>query len=55
MRTYKFSLPLSALLLLVACNASARQLPSAIATDPPPDKDFPASMEAPDIRATAPG
>ena len=51
MRTYKFSLPLSALLLLVACNASARQLPSAIATDPPPDKDFPASMEAPDIRS----
>ena len=49
MRIYKFSLPLSALLLLVACNTSAQQLPSAIATDPPLDKDFPASMEAPDI------
>jgi dipeptidyl aminopeptidase/acylaminoacyl peptidase len=49
MRTYKFSLPLSALLLLVACNTSAQQLPSAITTDPLPDKDFPAIMEAPDI------
>jgi len=49
MRTYKFSFPLSALLLLVAGNASAQQLPSAIATDAPPDKDFPAIMEAPDI------
>jgi uncharacterized protein len=49
MRTYQFSLSLSVLLLLVGCNASAQLLPSAIATDPPPDKDFPASMEAPDI------
>ena len=49
MRTYKFSLPLSVLLLLVACNASAQQLPSAITTDPLPDKASPAIMEAPDI------
>ena len=49
MRTCKFSLPLSVLLLLVACNASAQQLPSAITTDPLPDKASPAIMEAPDI------
>jgi Dipeptidyl aminopeptidases/acylaminoacyl-peptidases len=49
MRTCKFSFPLSALLLLLACNASAQQLPSAITTDALPDKDFPAIMEAPDI------
>ena len=49
MLTYKFSLPLSVWLLLVACNASAQQLPSAITTDPLPDKASPAIMEAPDI------
>jgi len=29
--------------------ASAQQVPQAIATDPPADKEFPAAMEAPDI------
>ncbi|HEY1471834.1 MAG TPA: alpha/beta fold hydrolase [Candidatus Acidoferrum sp.] len=48
MRTHK-SLCLSALLILLTANAFAQQLPSAITTDPPPDKTFPAIMEAPDI------
>ena len=40
---------LSALLLLLACNAFAQQLPSAITSDPAPDKEYPAGVEAPDI------
>jgi pimeloyl-ACP methyl ester carboxylesterase len=46
---HKSVLHLSALLLLLSCNACAQQLPAAIATDPAPDKDFPASMESPDV------
>ena len=34
---------------VVATNASAQNVPAAITTDPPRDKDFPAAMEAPDI------
>lgn len=40
---------LSAIALLGAVDASAQQLPSALTTDPPPDKEFPPTMEAPDI------
>jgi uncharacterized protein len=45
----KFALAFSALFLVLSFRASAQQLPSAITTDPPPDKAFPAIMEAPDI------
>ncbi|HTT33900.1 MAG TPA: alpha/beta fold hydrolase [Methylomirabilota bacterium] len=38
-----------ALLLLSAFSAAAQNLPLAVTTDPAPDKDFPPSMEAPDI------
>ena len=48
MRNHKFARVLC-LVLLLACNAFAQQLPSAITTDPLPDKAFPAIMEAPDI------
>jgi uncharacterized protein len=36
-------------LVLAAFTASAQNVPAAINTDPPRDKDFPAMMEAPDI------
>lgn len=41
-----------ALLLIAAASAlgaQAQQIPAAITTDPPPDKEFPATSEAPDI------
>ena len=40
---------LSAISLLGGFASSAQQLPSALTTDPPPDKEFPPTMEAPDI------
>jgi len=49
MLNYKSALAFSALFLVLAFRASAQQLPSAITTDPPPDKAFPATMDAPDI------
>jgi len=49
MSLHKTALRLSALLLLLTCKALAQQLPAAITTDSPPDKDYPATMEAPDI------
>jgi dipeptidyl aminopeptidase/acylaminoacyl peptidase len=45
----KFSLRLLLLLVLLACHTRGQQLPAAITTDPAPDKNFPATMEAPDI------
>jgi dipeptidyl aminopeptidase/acylaminoacyl peptidase len=45
----RYRLRVSALLLCLAGSAFPQQLPSAIATDPPADRDFPAAMEAPDI------
>lgn len=48
MRTYKTAWCLL-LLLVLAGSGFAQQLPSAITTDPPPDKDYPAGVEAPDI------
>jgi dipeptidyl aminopeptidase/acylaminoacyl peptidase len=48
-RTACLCLLLSAIALLGAVDASAQQLPSALTTDPPPDKEFPPTMEAPDI------
>jgi len=48
MFTYRSGRLIAALLLL-ACNSLAQQVPSAITTDPPPDTDFPATLEAPDI------
>lgn len=39
------------LLLFIAAPALAQQIPSAITTDPPPDKDFPTATEAPDIQS----
>jgi len=35
--------------LLSALAAPAQQLPPALTTDPPPDKEFPAAVEAPDV------
>jgi len=35
--------------LFSALAASAQQLPPALTTDPPPDKEFPAAVEAPDV------
>ena len=49
MPAHKFAFAFSALFLVLAFRTSAQQLPSAITTDPPPDKAFPATMEAPDI------
>ena len=40
---------LSAIALLGGFAASAQQLPSALTTDPAPDKEFPPTIEAPDI------
>jgi len=40
---------LSAIAFLGSVAASAQQLPLALTTDPPPDKEFPPTMEAPDI------
>jgi uncharacterized protein len=37
------------LALILCAPAVAQQIPEAITTDPPRDKDFPAAMEAPDI------
>lgn len=49
MSTCKSLLCFSLLLLAVAHNSTAQQLPSAITSDPAPDKDYPAVVEAPDI------
>ena len=49
MSTCKSLLCFSLLLLAVAHNSTAQQLPSAITSDPAPDKDYPAAVEAPDI------
>jgi len=40
---------LTGIALLGAVATSAQQRPSALATDPPPDKEFPAAPEAPDV------
>lgn len=40
---------MGACLLTCAMGARAQKVPAAITTDPPPDKSFPAGMEAPDI------
>ena len=40
---------LFAIAILGTVATSAQQLPSALTTDPPPDKEFPPTMEAPDI------
>ena len=37
------------LLLFGTASALAQQVPSAISSDPPPDKEFPAAVEAPDV------
>lgn len=49
MLNHKFALAFSTLCLILAFRLSAQQLPSAITTDPLPDKAFPAIMDAPDI------
>jgi len=47
---YRFSASLIATCLCLAAGAAcSQQVPQAIATDPPADKEFPAAMEAPDI------
>jgi len=45
----KSALRLFTLLLFLDGNSLAQQVPSALTSDPPPDRDFPASLEAPDI------
>jgi uncharacterized protein len=49
MRIHKIASGVLSVLLVLAGNVLAQQLPSAISTDPPPDKDYPAGVEAPDI------
>jgi pimeloyl-ACP methyl ester carboxylesterase len=49
MLKYTVSLFLAAIALLGPATTSAQQLPPALTTDPPSDKEFPATMEAPDI------
>lgn len=49
MPKYKSHLLFCALLLFGLASANAQQVPAAIFTDPAPDKEFPATMEAPDI------
>jgi dipeptidyl aminopeptidase/acylaminoacyl peptidase len=49
MEIRKLSLHLTAALLLLGGDARAQQLPAAITTDPPRNREFPTSMEAPDI------
>jgi pimeloyl-ACP methyl ester carboxylesterase len=40
---------LCSIVLFWATAVPAQQVPSAVSSDPPPDKDFPASMDAPDV------
>lgn len=49
MHKHKFATVSAVVLLLISYAAKAQQLPSAITTDPAPDKEYPAAMEAPDI------
>jgi acetyl esterase/lipase len=49
MRFTKICIPVGALLLYLACPTFGQQVPPAITTDSPHDKNFPAAMEAPDI------
>lgn len=49
MPIHKLVLLLTAMLFPLASSAFSQRLPSAITTDPAPDKDYPAAMEAPDI------
>jgi acetyl esterase/lipase len=44
-----FTIAAFALPLALTINAQAQDVPTAITTDPPRDKDFPATTEAPDI------
>ncbi len=37
------------LILLIRASAAGQQVPAAITTDPPPDRENPATMESPDI------
>jgi len=54
MSKYKSHLFFCGLLLFGAASARAQQLPSAIFTDPAPDKEFPATVEAPDVMSHGP-
>jgi pimeloyl-ACP methyl ester carboxylesterase len=45
----KSCLFLTGVVLFGALAAPAQQLPPALTTDPPPDKEFPAAVEAPDV------
>jgi uncharacterized protein len=47
----KYILFVSALILFSTAPSFAQQIPSAITTDPPRDKNFPAATEAPDIQS----
>jgi acetyl esterase/lipase len=49
MRVTKICIPACALLFYLASQTFGQQVPPAITTDPPHDKNFPAAMEAPDI------
>ena len=49
MSIFRLSSRLVIFLLLLTFSAHAQQLPPAITSDPPPNKDFPAAIEAPDI------
>lgn len=49
MLEHKSGLILTVAFLSITYSVRAQQLPSAITSDPTPDKEYPASMEAPDI------
>lgn len=49
MRVHKIALGVWIVLLVLAGSALAQQLPPAITSDPPADKEYPAGVEAPDI------
>ncbi len=49
MLNLKTALRLAGILLILSWTAPAQQMPSAITSDPAPDKEYPAGVEAPDI------
>jgi pimeloyl-ACP methyl ester carboxylesterase len=49
MLNHKIAFRLAVMLLFAVWNIAAQQIPSAITSDPAPDKEYPAGVEAPDI------
>ncbi len=51
MPNHRLAFRLTGILLFFGWTAVAQQLPPAITTDPPPDKEYPSGMEAPDLES----